>query len=108
MNVFDNIQGTAHVVAESSRLKATISGHIYDLKMTENTDNGTIVAIGDHVEGQVFKAATYAAGKDPYLVLTPPLAYNGRKSQSEEKYFYNANTRKRMALNESCRRRMTK
>ena len=31
MNVFDNIQGTAHVVAESSRLKATTAGHIYDL-----------------------------------------------------------------------------
>lgn len=90
MNVFDNIQSTPHVVAESSRLKATISGHIYDLKMTENTDNGTIVAIGDHVEGQVFKAKTYAAGDTPYLVLTPPLAYNGKKAWSDEKYFYNA------------------
>ena len=90
MNVFDNIQGTAHVVAESSRLKATTTGHIYDLKMTENTDNGTIVAIGDHVEGQVFKAKTYAAGDTPYLVLTPPLAYNGKKAWSDEKYFYNA------------------
>ena len=91
MNVFDNIQGTPHVVAESSRLKATTTGHIYDLKMTENTDNGTIVAIGDHVEGQVFKAKTYAAGDTPYLVLTPPLAYNGKKAWSDEKYFYNAN-----------------
>ena len=35
MNVFDNIQGTPHVVAESSRLKATISGHIYDLETKE-------------------------------------------------------------------------
>lgn len=90
MNVFDNIQGTPHVVAESSRLKATISGHIYDLKMTENTDNGTIVGVGAHVEGQVFKAKTYAAGDTPYLVLTPPLAYNGKKAWSDEKYFYNA------------------
>ena len=90
MNVFDNIQGTPHVVAESSRLKATTTGHIYDLKMTENTDNGTIVAIGDHVEGQVFKAKTYAVGDKPYLVLTPPLAYNGKKAWSDEKYFYNA------------------
>ena len=90
MNVFDNIQGTPHVVAESSRLKATISGHIYDLKMTEDTDNGTIVAVGAHVEGQVFKAKTYAAGDTPYLVLTPPLAYNGKKAWSDEKYFYNA------------------
>ena len=90
MNVFDNIQGKSHVVAESSRLKATIAGHIYDLKMTKDTDNGTIVGIGDHVEGQVFKAKTYAAGDTPYLVLTPPLAYNGKKAWSDEKYFYNA------------------
>ena len=91
MNVFDNIQGTAHVVAESSRLKATTAGHIYDLKMIEDTDNGTIVAVGAHVEGQVFKAKAYAAGDTPYLVLTPPLAYNGKKAWSDEKYFYNAN-----------------
>ena len=90
MNVFDNIQGTAHVVAESSRLKATTAGHIYDLEMIEDTDNGTIVAVGAHVAGQVFKAKTYAAGDTPYLVLTSPLAYNGKKAWSDEKYFYNA------------------
>ena len=89
-NVFDRVSGTAHVVAESSKLKATVAGHIVDLKMVADTDNGTIVAIGDHVEGQVFKAKTYAAGDAPYLVLTSPLAYNGKKAWSEEKYFYNA------------------
>lgn len=90
-NYFDNIAGVdAHVVAESSRLKATISGHIYDLKMTEDTDNGTIVGIGKFVEEQVFEAKTYAAGDAPYLILTPPLAYNGKKAWSDEKYFYNA------------------
>ena len=90
MNVFDNIQGKSHVVAESSRLKATIAGHIYDLKMTADTDNGTIVGIGKFVDEQVFEAKTYAAGDTPYLVLTPPLAYNGKKAWSDEKYFYNA------------------
>lgn len=92
MNVFDNIQGTAHVVAESSRLKATTVGHIYDLEMIENTDNGSIVAIGalSDLGVQVFKAKAYAAGDTPYLILTPPLAYNGKKAWSDEKYFYNA------------------
>lgn len=89
-NVFDKITGTAHVVAESSKLKSTITGHIADLEMIADTDNGSIVAIGAHVEGQVFKAAAYEAGKTPYLVLTPPLAYNGKKLWSDEKYFYNA------------------
>ena len=90
MNVFDNIKGAAHVVAESSRLKATVSGHIYDLKMVEDMDNGTIVSVGNHVEGQVFEAKAYVAGEKPYLILTPPFAYNGKKAWSDEKYFYNA------------------
>ena len=89
-NVFDLVKGDAHVVAESSRLKATTAGHIYDLEMIADTDNGSIVAIGAHVEGQVYKAKAYATGDKPYFVLTPALAYNGKKSQSDEKYFYNA------------------
>ena len=89
-NVFDLVTGKEHVVAESSRLKATGAGHIYDLEMIKDTDNGTIVALGAHVEGQVYKAKDYAAGNKPYFVLTSPLAYNGKKVWSDEKYFYNA------------------
>lgn len=91
-NVFDLVKGNPHVVAESSRLKATTAGHIYDLEMIEDTDNGSIVAVGavSDLGVQVFKAKAYAAGEKPYLVLTPPLAYNGRKVWSDEKYFYNA------------------
>lgn len=90
-NYFDNIKNVPeHAVAESSRLTATTAGHIYDLKMIKDTDNGSIVAIGDHIEGQLFAAKAYAKGDKPYLVLTPPLAYNGKKIWSDEKYFYNA------------------
>ena len=89
-NVFDLVKGNAHVVAESSRLKATGAGHIYDLEMIADTDNGTIVALGEHVEGQLYKAKAYAEGDKPYFILTPPLAYNGKKAWSDEKYFYNA------------------
>lgn len=90
-NYFDNIKNVPeHVVAESSRLTATGAGHIYDLEMIADTDNGSIVAVGEHVEGQLFKAKAYAAGDKPYLVLTSPLAYNGKKAWSDEKYFYNA------------------
>ena len=89
-NVFDLVKGDAHVVAESSRLKATTAGHIYDLKMAKDTDNGMIVSVGEHVEGQVFMAKDYVAGDKPYFILTPPFAYNGKKSWSDEKYFYNA------------------
>ena len=88
-NVFDLAVGEVHAICESSRLKATNVGHIYDLKCHKALDNGTIVGVGAHVEGQVFNAKDYVAGDVACLVLTPPFAYNGNKYKSEEKFFYN-------------------
>ena len=42
-NVFDLATGAVHAVCESSRLKATTVGHIYDLKCHKALDNGAIV-----------------------------------------------------------------
>lgn len=90
-NVFDKMTGTEHVVAESSLLKATITGHIYSLEMIANTDNGSIVSRGEWVADQVFKAKAYVAGEAPLLVLTTPIAYNSdKRAYQDEKYFYNA------------------
>ena len=89
-NVYDLATGNVHAVCESSRLKATTAGHIYDLKAHKDLDNGAIVGVGAHVEGQVFNAKDYEAGDITCLILTPPFAYNGKKYQSEEKFFYNA------------------
>lgn len=90
-NVFDNIVGTEHVVAESSLLKATGAGHILSVKCHKDLDNGSIIGRGTWVEGQVFNSAAYAAGKQAYLVLTSALGYNSdRRSYQEERYFYNA------------------
>ena len=89
-NVFDLATGAVHAVCESSRLKATTTGHIYDLKCHKALDNGAIVGVGAHVEGQVFNAKDYVAGDVACLILTPPFSYNGKKFQSEEKFFYNA------------------
>ena len=89
-NVYDLATGNVHAVCESSRLKATTAGHIYDLKAHKDLDNGAIVGVGAHVEGQVFETKDYAAGDIACLILTPPFAYNGNKYQSEEKFFYNA------------------
>ena len=88
-NVYDLATGNVHAVCESSRLKATTAGHIYDLKAHKALDNGTVVGVGAHVEGQVFNSKDYAAGDIACLILTPPFAYNGKKYQSEEKFFYN-------------------
>lgn len=35
-----------HAVAGSSKLKATIAGHIYNIQIEEDLDNGSIVAKG--------------------------------------------------------------
>ena len=101
-NVFDQIVGTEHVVAESSLLKSTISGHIYSLEAIADTDNGSIVSRGEWIEPQVFKAKNYTAGEQPLFVLTPPLGYNSdRRTYQDEKYFYNA-TGERMRAYELC------
>lgn len=88
-NYFDKIVGTKHAVCESSMLKATGAGHICSVKMGADADNGKIIAIGEFVEAQVFAEKAYVAGERPYLVLTPPFAYNGRRGWSDEQYFYN-------------------
>ena len=101
-NVFDQIVGTEHVVAESSLLKSTISGHIYSLEAIADTDNGSIVSRGEWIESQVFKAKNYTASEQPLFVLTPPLGYNSsRRAYQDEKYFYNA-TGERMRAYELC------
>ena len=88
-NVYDLANGAVHAVCESSRLKATTAGHIYDLKCHKALDNGAIVGVGAHVEGQVFNSKTYAEGDIACLILTAPFAYNGNAYKSEEKFFYN-------------------
>ena len=101
-NVLDQIVGTEHVVAESSLLKSTISGHIYRLEALADTDNGSIVSRGEWIEPQVFKAKNYTAGEQPLFVLTPPLGYNSdRRTYQDEKYFYNAQG-ERMRAYELC------
>lgn len=91
MNVFDNIVGQKHAVAESSLLKATKVGHMYSLKCHKDLDNGSIVSVGDWAEAQVFNSKDYVAGEHPVLVLTPPIGYNSdRRVYQDEQYFYNA------------------
>ena len=90
-NVFDNITGVKHCVAESSLLKATEVGHIYSLKMHEDMDNGSIVCVGNWVEAQVYASKDYVEGEHPVFVLTPPIGYNSdRREYQDEQYFYNA------------------
>lgn len=45
-----------HAVAGSSKIKATTCGHIFNILIEEDLDNGSIVAKGDYVKPEVYKA----------------------------------------------------
>ena len=100
-----------HAVAGSSKLKATLHGHIYNILLEEDLDNGSIVAKGDYVAPEYYKAkaSTGFAGKivekaangnwyvevtepgDALLVLQVPMIYEEYTAQCQhESNFYNA------------------
>lgn len=100
-----------HAVAGSSKLKATTTGHIYNIKATADIDNGCIVKKGDYIAPDYYAEAAASgsfAGKiidkaangnwyievtacdGDCLVLTVPLIYeNYTKSLEHESNFYN-------------------
>lgn len=106
------IQFTKHAVAGSSKLKATTTGHIFNILIEEDLDNGSIVAKGDYVKPEVYKAknSTGFSGKvldqaangnwyievedagDALLVLSVPTIYEeGRTAFGHESNFFNEN-----------------
>lgn len=98
-----------HGVVASSGLKATRIGHIFNIQADENMDNGTIVAKGEYVAPDYYKAknSTGFTAKiesltangviievlnpgDGLLVLTAPTISEGATiSQQAEYNFYN-------------------
>lgn len=100
-----------HAVAGSSKLKATQCGHIYNILIEEDLDNGSIVAKGDYVKPETYKAkeSTGFKGKildkaangnwyveveepgDALLVLQVPVLYEEYTTAlKHESNFYNA------------------
>ena len=81
-----------HIVAESTALGATYyANHIFSVKMAEDTDNGVICSRGNYVGDEYYEFANYEAGKEPMLVLAPPvMAFDGLKMYQYEERFYNA------------------
>lgn len=99
-----------HAVAGSSRLTAVKTGEIYNVKITEDLDNGSIIGLGDREGNDYYKqaAATTFTGKiveqaangnyyvevltadNAYLVLQVPLTYyEFSTSAKAESTFYN-------------------
>ena len=103
---------TKHAVAESTKLKATIVGDIWNIKATNDIDNGCIVKRGDYVApeyyaeaaateftGKIiekaangkFRVEVTAVGELEGLVLSVPLIYEEYTTRmQEESNFYNA------------------
>ena len=103
---------TKHAVAESTKLKATIVGNIWNIKATDDIDNGCIVKRGDYVApeyyaeaaateftGKIiekaangkFRVEVTAVGELEGLVLSVPLIYEEYTTRmQEESNFYNA------------------
>ena len=103
---------TKHAVAESTMLKATHVGNIWNIEAVANIDNGTIVKKGDYLRPEVYKedtATTFAGkiiekaanggfrvevtaiGEGEGLVLSVPLIYEEYTTKmQEESNFYNA------------------
>ena len=81
-----------HIVAESTALGATYyANHIFNVKMAEATDNGVICSRGNYIGDEYYEFADYAAGKEPMLVLAPPvMPFDGLKIYTSEDRFYNA------------------
>ena len=71
--MFDNTK--RHIIAESSKLKATIAGHIYSVQADAQIDNGRLVALGEYLGDEYYAMATPKATDAVVLVLQVPLIY---------------------------------
>lgn len=103
-----------HAVCESSKLLATKGGaHIYNIKITQDMDNGTIVAKGDYKEPEVYEMKAVNEGfagkvigkaangnwlievtdaQDAILLLNVPMIYEEYTTAMQAEYnFYNKN-----------------
>lgn len=100
-----------HAVAGSSKLKATICGHIYNIQAAADIDNGCIVGKGEYIAPEYYAetaAGTFSgtiidkaangnfyveitSAENALLVLTVPLIYEQYTTRmQEESNFYNA------------------
>lgn len=87
--MYDNT--ARHIIAESSKLKATIAGHIFSVEADAQIDNGRLVALGDYAGDEYYKMATPKATDAVVLVLQVPLIYQEYTSLDQAEYnFTNA------------------
>lgn len=92
----DMIKG-GHIIAESTNILSTNfgGGHIYSVAITEDMDNGLLVArdVYDDAqyEDETWTMKKYEAGDEPLLLLNPPVVpFTALKTYADEDRFYNA------------------
>lgn len=92
----DMIKG-GHIIAESTNILSTNfgGGHIYSIAITEDMDNGLLVArdVFDdkQYEDETWTMKKYEAGDEPLLLLNPPVVpFTALKTYADEDRFYNA------------------
>lgn len=81
------------IVAESTNILSSNfgGGHIYSIEVTEDMDNGLLVARGESYEDEVWGMKKYAAGDEALLLLNPPvMPFTELKGYATEDRFYNA------------------
>lgn len=92
----DMVKNT-HIICESTNILSSNfgGGHIYSIAITEDMDNGLLVARDvydtDEYEDETWTMKKYEAGDEPLLLLNPPVVpFTALKTYSDEDRFYNA------------------
>lgn len=88
----DMVKNT-HIICESTNILSSNfgGGHIYSIAITEDMDNGLLVARGTEYEDETWTMKKYAAGDEPLLLLNPPVVpFTALKTYADEDRFYNA------------------
>lgn len=95
MAIFTNLEATnqgKHGMFESSRIKASITGHLYDLVFDADVDNGVLVKVGDYTgNGLQEREGTVAGVKDKVAITGAPALVKEAftRGQAEAYNFYN-------------------
>ena len=92
----DMVKNT-HIICESTNILSSNfgGGHIYSITITEDMDNGLLVARDVYddkeYEDETWTMKKYAAGDEPLLLLKPPVVpFTALKTYADEDRFYNA------------------
>ena len=92
----DMVKNT-HIICESTNILSSNfgGGHIYSITITEDMDNGLLVARDVYddkeYEDETWTMKKYEAGDEPLLLLNPPVVpFTALKTYADEDRFYNA------------------